>query len=85
MSLVVMSPMELTRLDTLRRVMSGDLLVEDAATLLHLTRRQVFRLLGPLPALPERTTTSVTEPPMPLLWDSLASPILGASTLSAKR
>lgn len=48
MTVVVMSQNELSRLDTLRRVECGDLVVDDAARLLGLTRRQVFRLLGRL-------------------------------------
>ena len=47
---VAMSHGELTRYDTLLRVERGELRVEDAATLLKLSRRQIFRLLGRLQA-----------------------------------
>jgi len=50
MTVVAMSHGELCRYDTLLRVERGELRVEDAATLLKLGRRQIFRLLGPLHA-----------------------------------
>ena len=46
MSVLAMSHGELSRFDTLMRVDRGELRVEDAAGLLGLKRRQVFRLLG---------------------------------------
>jgi hypothetical protein len=45
MTVLAMSQGELSRFDTLMRVERGELRVEDAATLLDLKRRQVFRLL----------------------------------------
>lgn len=45
MTVVAMSHGELSRFDTLSRVDRGELRVEDAATLLGLKRRQIFRLL----------------------------------------
>jgi Winged helix-turn helix len=45
MTVVAMSHGELSRFDTLMRVERGELRVEDAAILLGLKRRQVFRLL----------------------------------------
>ena len=45
MTVLAMSHGELSRFDTLMRVERGELRVEDAATLLGLKRRQVFRLL----------------------------------------
>ena len=48
MTVVAMSHGELSRYDTLVRIERGDLRVEDAATLLGLGRRQIFRLLGRL-------------------------------------
>jgi len=45
MTVVAMSHSELSRFDTLKRVQRGELRVEDAATLLGLKRRQIFRLL----------------------------------------
>ena len=45
MTVLAMSHGELSRFDTLMRVGRGDLRVEDAAALLGLKRRQVFRLL----------------------------------------
>lgn len=45
MTVLAMSHGELSRFDTLMRVERGDLRVEDAAMLLGLKRRQVFRLL----------------------------------------
>lgn len=45
MSVLAMSNGELSRFDTLMRVERGELRVEDAAALLGLKRRQVFRLL----------------------------------------
>lgn len=45
MTVVAMSHGELSRFDTLSRVDRGELRVEDAATLLGLRRRQIFRLL----------------------------------------
>lgn len=43
MTAVAMSHGELNRYDTLLRVERGELRVEDAATLLKLCRRQIFR------------------------------------------
>ena len=48
MTVVAMSHGELCRYATLLRVERGELRVEDAATLLKLGRRQIFRLLGRL-------------------------------------
>ena len=48
MTVLHMSQKELTRLDTLQRVDRGDLHSDDAAALLGVSRRQVFRLLGKL-------------------------------------
>jgi predicted ArsR family transcriptional regulator len=45
MTVLAMSHGELSRFDTLMRVERGELRVEDAAALLGLKRRQVFRLL----------------------------------------
>lgn len=45
MTVVAMSHGELSRFDTLSRVDRDELRVEDAATLLGLKRRQIFRLL----------------------------------------
>ena len=45
MTVLAMSHGELSRFDTLMRVERGELRVEDAAILLGLKRRQVFRLL----------------------------------------
>ncbi len=45
MTMVAMSHGELSRFDTLMRIERGELRVEDAAALLGLKRRQVFRLL----------------------------------------
>lgn len=45
MAVLAMSHEELSRFDTLMRVQRGELRVEDAALLLGLKRRQVFRLL----------------------------------------
>ncbi len=45
MAVLSMSKQEFSRLDVLLRVQSGRLRVEDACGLLHLRRRQVFRLL----------------------------------------
>ena len=45
MTVVAMSHGDLSRFDTLMRVERGELRVEDAAFLLGLKRRQVFRLL----------------------------------------
>ena len=50
MTVVAMSHGELCRYNTLLRVERGELRVEDAATLLKLGRRQIFRLLGRLHA-----------------------------------
>ena len=50
MTVVAMSHGELSRFDTLMRVERGALRVEDAATLLGLKRRQIFRLLERLRA-----------------------------------
>ena len=50
MTVVAMSHGELSRFDTLMRVDRGALRVEDAATLLGLKRRQIFRLLERLRA-----------------------------------
>lgn len=46
MTVVAMSHGELARFDTLRRLERGELRVEDAAILLGVCRRQVYRLLG---------------------------------------
>ena len=51
MTVVAMSHGELSRFDTLMRVERGELRVEDAAVLLGLKRRQVFRLLERLRAV----------------------------------
>jgi transposase len=48
MTVLHMSQKELTRLDTLQRVDRGDLHADDAAFLLGVSRRQVFRLLDKL-------------------------------------
>lgn len=45
MTVVSMSQGELSRYDTLQRVERGDLRIDDAAMVLGLGRRQVFRLL----------------------------------------
>lgn len=45
MTVVAMSRGELSRFETLKRVERGELRVEDAATLLGVKRRQIFRLL----------------------------------------
>lgn len=45
MTVLAMSHGELSRFDTLMRVECGELRVEDAATVLSLKRRQIFRLL----------------------------------------
>ena len=50
MTVVAMSHGELSRFETLSRVDRGELRVEDAATLLGIKRRQIFRLLGRLHA-----------------------------------
>jgi transposase len=50
MSVVAMSHGELSRYDTLRRFERGDLRIEDAAVLLGVSRRQVYRLLDRLRA-----------------------------------
>ena len=50
MTVIAMSHGELCRYDTLLRVERGELRIEDAATLLKLSRRQIFRLLGRLHA-----------------------------------
>ena len=50
MTVVAMSHGELCRYDTLLRVERGELRIEDAATVLKLSRRQIFRLLGRLHA-----------------------------------
>ena len=50
MTVVAMSQGELTRYDMLLRVERGEMRVEDAATLLQLSRRQIFRLLSKLHA-----------------------------------
>lgn len=50
MTVVAMSHGELSRYDTLLRVERGELRIEDAATLLKLSRRQIFRLLVRLDA-----------------------------------
>ena len=50
MTVVAMSQGELTRYDVLLRVERGEMRVEDAATLLQLSRRQIFRLLSKLHA-----------------------------------
>ena len=50
MPVVAMSDGELSRFDTLMRVERGALRIEDAATLLGLKRRQIFRLLERLRA-----------------------------------
>src|SRR4051794_41405947 len=46
MAVVLMSEAELSRVDTLARVGRGELPVAEAAALLGLSRRQVFRLLA---------------------------------------
>ena len=46
MTVVAMSHGELSRYDTLQRVERRELRIEDAAAMLDLGRRQVFRLLG---------------------------------------
>ena len=46
MTVVAMSHGELSRYDTLKRVERRELRIEDAAAMLSLSRRQVFRLLG---------------------------------------
>ncbi|WP_336951477.1 helix-turn-helix domain-containing protein [Sphingobium aromaticivastans] len=48
MTVVAMSHGELSRFDTLSRADRGELRVEDAAQLLGLKRRQIFRLLDRL-------------------------------------
>jgi transposase len=48
MTVVVMSHGELSRYDTLQRFERGELRIEDAAMLLGVSRRQVYRLLGRL-------------------------------------
>ncbi|WP_231627024.1 hypothetical protein [Novosphingobium sp. AAP83] len=48
MTVLAMSYGELSRYDTLLRVERGELRVEDAAGLLGLKRRQIFRLLDRL-------------------------------------
>jgi len=48
MTVLAMSDGELSRFDTLMRVERGELRVDDAAGLLGLKRRQVFRLLDRL-------------------------------------
>ncbi len=48
MTVVAMSHGELSRFDTLMRVERGELRVDDAAALLGLKRRQIFRLLDRL-------------------------------------
>ena len=48
MTVLTMSHGELSRYDTLLRVERGELRVEDAAGLLGLKRRQIFRLLNRL-------------------------------------
>lgn len=48
MAVLTVSDAELRKLDTLRRVDSGDLSIADAARVLDLSARQVFRLLGRL-------------------------------------
>jgi Winged helix-turn helix len=50
MKVVAMSHGELSRHDTLLRFQRGELRVEDAAMLLGICRRQVYRLLGRLRA-----------------------------------
>ena len=45
MAVLAMSHGELARFDTLMRIERGELRVEDAAALLGLKRRQIFRLL----------------------------------------
>ena len=50
MTVVAMSHGELSRFDTLMRVERGELRVDDAAVVLGLKRRQIFRLLGRLRA-----------------------------------
>lgn len=46
MSVIAMSHDELSRYDTLLRLDRGELRAEDAAYLLNLGRRQVYRLLS---------------------------------------
>ncbi|RSX97541.1 helix-turn-helix domain-containing protein, partial [Sphingomonas koreensis] len=48
MTVLAMSHGELSRFDTLMRVERGELRVDDAAAVLGLRRRQVFRLLDRL-------------------------------------
>src|SRR3546814_17715834 len=48
MTVVAMSHGELSRYDTLRRFERGELRIEDAAMLLGICRRQVYRLLDRL-------------------------------------
>ncbi|WP_419198151.1 helix-turn-helix domain-containing protein [Novosphingobium resinovorum] len=48
MTVVAMSHGELSRYDTLRRFERGELRIEDAAMLLGVSRRQIYRLLGRL-------------------------------------
>lgn len=48
MAVLAMSHGELSRFDTLMRVERGELRVDDAASILGLKRRQVFRLLDRL-------------------------------------
>ena len=48
MTVIGMSRGELSRFDTVRRIERGDLPVEEAAALLGLSRRQIFRLRGRL-------------------------------------
>ena len=50
MTVVAMSHGELSRYDTLLRFQRGELRVEDAAMLLDVGRRQVYRLLDRLRA-----------------------------------
>src|SRR3546814_3954062 len=50
MTVVAMSHGELSRYDTLRRFERGELRIEDAAMLLGICRRQVYRLLDRLRA-----------------------------------
>jgi hypothetical protein len=51
MTVVSMSQGELSRYDTLQRVERGDLRIDDAAMVLGLGRRQVFRLLDRMRAV----------------------------------
>ncbi len=48
MTVLAMSHGELSRFDTLMRVERGELRVDDAASVLGLKRRQIFRLLDRL-------------------------------------